>query len=227
MNSVDVLFVISTIMVPLLLISLSYSSITEFYEYSVPFNKSVIIPNFQSNEQNDFKNVQNQTESTCYNTVHENLFCYTKPRIYDESQLDHLSSFIVGENGINGEIHFDRVGLEGGIFTIKNMSLTDELDTVLITFADKEYRIGNKDRIDYQIAEKFEFSTLVKKFDTFITHCGNNDSTAATLVQYLGVERINDVDYFLTWHTVITSDEGLPCNYPEIIQHSLDHEFGI
>ena len=227
MNSVNILFIISTIMVPLMLISLGYSSISEFYEYSVPFNRAEIIPNFPLNEQNNFKNIQNQTGSTCYVTIHENLFCYAKPRIYDESQLDHLTSIIVGENGINGEIHFDRVGLEDGIFTIQNMSLTDESDNILITFADKDYRIGNKDRIDYEITKKFEFSTLVEKFDTFITHCGNNNSTAATLVQYLGVETINDIDYFLTWHTVITYDEGLPCNYPEIIQHSLDHEFRI
>ena len=227
MNSVNILFIISTIMVPLMLISLSYSSISEFYEYSVPFNKAEIISNFLSTEKNSFKNIQNQIDSTCYVTIHENLFCYAKPQIYDESQSDHLTSFIVGENGINGEIHFDRVGLDGGIFTIQNMSLADEFDNALITFADKEYRIGNKDRIDYKITEKFEFSTLVKKFDTFITHCGNNDSTAATLVQYLGVEKIDGVDYFLTWHTVIISDEGLPCNYPEIIEHSLDHEFKI
>ena len=225
MNSVNILFVTSAVTMFLLLISLNYSSITAFYEYSVPFNKSTIVSNFPSSEQNDFKNVQNQTGSTCYTTLHENLFCYTKPRIYDKSQLDHLSSIIVGANGINGEIHFDRVGLEGGIFTIKNMFLADELDTALITFADKDYRIGNKDRIDYEITEKFEFSTLVKKFDTFITHCNNNDSTAATLVQYLGVQTINDIDYFLTWHTVITSDEGFTCKYPEIIQHSLEYEF--
>ena len=106
------------------------------------------------------------------------------------------------------------------------MILADE-DTAIITFADKDYRTGNKDRTTYEITEKFEFSTPVEKFDTFITHCGNFEGTGATVVQYLGVTAIHGVYYFVTWHTVITSEEGLPCKYPELIQHSLKHNFGI
>ena len=34
------------------------------------------------------------------------------------------------------------------------------------------------------------------------------------------------MDYFVTWHTVITSEQGLVCKYPKIIQHSLKHIFG-
>ena len=104
------------------------------------------------------------------------------------------------------------------------MVLIDENKT-LFTFADKDYRIGNKDRTTYEIIEKFEFDTVVEKYDSFITHCGNFDGSAATIVQYLGVVNIDDVDYFVTWHTVITSPDGFECKYPEIIQQSLKHEF--
>ena len=226
MNSVNTLFVISTIFVPLLLISLNYSAIVDFYTYSVPLNKAVIIPNFPSNDPNEFQKIQKENESTCYTTPSANMFCYKQPKIHDEQNKDHLWSFVIGENTINGEIHFDRVGLEGDMFTIKNMAPLDE-DTALITFADKDYRIGNKDRTTYEITENFEFSTPVKKFDTFITHCGNFEGTGATIMQYLGVTTIEGGDYFVTWHTVITLEDGLPCKYPEIIQHSLKHDFGV
>ncbi len=45
MNNVNKLFVISAVFVPLLLISLSYSEIQDFYAYSVPLNKMVLWEN--------------------------------------------------------------------------------------------------------------------------------------------------------------------------------------
>jgi len=225
MNSVNVLFVISCILIPLLLISINYESISDFYEYSVPLNKAVIVSNFPSNDPNEFQKISQQKDSTCYTAPSMNQFCYTKPKIQDEQNKDHLYSFIIGNNGINGEIHFDRVGSEGGMFTIKNMTLITG-DAISITFADKNYRIGNENRTTYEITENFEFSAVVKKYDTFITNCGNFEGTAATIMQYLGIAAINDIDYFVSWHTVITSEQGFSCNYPQIIQYSLKHNFG-
>jgi len=223
MNNVNILFVISTIFVPLLLLSLNYPAIETFYEYSVPLNNAVIIQNFFTTP-NEFQEVHDEKDSICYATPSMNQYCYKKPKIYDEQNADHLSSVIIGDNGINGELHFDRVGLEGGIFTIKNMALIDE-DSALITFADMDYRIGNKDRTTYEIIEDFEFTTTIKKYDSFITHCGNFEGTGATIVQYLGVTTIDDIDYFLTWHTVIIPEDRFQCKYPEIIQYSLKHNF--
>ncbi|MCA9828697.1 MAG: hypothetical protein KC444_10000, partial [Nitrosopumilus sp.] len=195
MNTADTLFVISTILVPLMLISLNYSAIIDFYTHDVPLNKSVIIANFPSDEPENFQNIRKEKDSTCYTSPSMNQYCYIKPKMFDEQQRDHLYSSIIGDNGINGEIHFDRVGLEGGIFTIKKMVLLDE-DSALFTFADKDYRTGNKDRTAYEITEDFEFTTVVEKYDTFITHCGNFNGTGATLVQYLGVAAIDESDYF-------------------------------
>lgn len=216
---------ISTIYVPVMLILMFYPQIHDFYEYSIPLNKAKIIPNF-SPQSNQFQEVSEEKDSTCYTAPSMNQYCYKKPRIYDEQKTDHLYSFIIGDNGINGEIHFDRVGLEGGIFTIKNMKLIDK-DTALFTFADKDYRIGNKDRTIYEITDDFEFDAIVEKFDSFITHCANFDGTGATIVQYLGTTTIDDVEYFLTWHTVIKPEDRFKCKYPEIIQHSFGHDFGI
>jgi len=223
MNGVNVLFVLSCIFVPLLLISINHSAIDDFYKYSVPLNKAKIITNFLP-QPNQFQSVFDEKDSTCFTTPSMNQYCYKKPRIYDEQDKDHLFSFIVGDNGISGEIHFDRVGLEGGIFTIKNMKLIDE-NTALFTFADKDYSIGNKDRTTYEIIEDFEFTTIVKKYDSFITHCGNFDGTGATIAQYLGTTSIGGVEYFLTWHTVIVPEDRFQCKYPQIIQYSLDYNF--
>jgi len=224
MNNSNILLVISVFVVGFILISINYSAISDFYTYSVPLNKAKIVPNF-SVQPNEFQETHDEKDSTCYTTPSMNQYCYKKPKIHDPQNRDHLSSFITGNNGINGELHFDRVGLEGGIFTIKNMDLIDE-NTALFTFADKDYRIGNKDRTTYEITEDFEFTTTIEKYDSFITHCGNFDGTGATIVQYLGTATINGVDYFLTWHTVIEPEDRFQCKYPEIIQHSLNHIFG-
>ena len=223
MNS-NLLLAISVLMVGSILISLSYTTISDFYTYSVPLNKAKIIPNFIPTE-NKFQEVRDMKDSTCYTTPSMNQYCYKKPEIHEGQSLDHLYSFIVGDNGINGEIHFDRVGIDGGIFTIKNMVLVDE-NSALFTFADKDYRIGNGDRTKYEITENFEFSAVVEKYDSFITNCGNFEGTGATIVQYLGTAEIDGIDYFLTWHTVIHPEDKFQCKYPEIIQYSLKHDFG-
>ena len=217
----NLLLALSVIVVGITMILINYSAIIDYYEYSVPLNKAKIVSNFLP-KPNQFQTILEEKDSTCFTTLFLNQYCYKKPRVYD--QTDHLYSFIVGDNGISGEIHFDRVGLEGGIFTIKNMELIDD-DTALFTFADKDYRIGNKDRTTYEITEDFEFDAVIKKFDSFITHCGNSDGTGATVVQYLGTGTIDGVEYFLTWHTVIEPEDRFSCKYPQIIQHSLNHDF--
>lgn len=221
--STNLLLAISVIMVGIILISINYSAISDFYTYSVPLNKAKIIPNFIS-QPNEFQDVQDEKDSTCYTTPSMNQYCYKKPKVHDKQDIDHLTSFITGNNGINGELHFDRVGLKGGIFTIKNMKLIDK-NSALFTFADKDYRIGNETRTVYEITEDFEFNTTVEKYNSFITHCGNFDGTGATIVQYLGTATIDAIDYFLTWYTVIEPENRFECKYPQIIQHSLNHNF--
>ncbi len=55
MNGVNVLFVISCVFVPLLLISINYSSISDFYSYSVPLNSLVIDPYAFSDDPDAFQ----------------------------------------------------------------------------------------------------------------------------------------------------------------------------
>lgn len=221
MNNVNILFVISCVLVPLLLISLNYDSISDYYSYSVPLNSLVVDLHSFTDDPDLFQKTLNKKDSTCFTTLNGNFFCYEYPRIYEHSAI----SYVRGISGIDGELHFDPIERGVGYFTMKNMTVISE-DTALVTFADKDYRVGNADRVTYEITENFEFSAVIAKFDTFIVKCNNYDGTSVTIVQYLGVVTINGVNYFATWHTPASSDVGVKCNYPEIIEHSLNHNFG-
>jgi hypothetical protein len=221
MKSVNVLFVISTILVPLLLISLNYGAISDYYSYSVPLNSLVVDTHTFTDDPDIFHKTLNKKYSTCFTTLNGNFFCYEYPRVYEDSAI----SYVRGISGIDGELHF--VPIERGVsyFTMKNMTLISG-DTALVIFADKDYRVGNKDRTTYEITEKFEFSAVIKKFDTFVAKCNDYEGTSVTVVQYLGVITLDGLDYFATWHTPAHSDAGVKCNYPEVIQYSLNHNFG-
>ncbi len=219
MNGVNVLFVISCIFVPLLLISMNYESISDFYGYSVPLN-SLVIPDYADIVKN-FQKMYDYKDSECFTTPNGNLFCYSKPLLFEDGPR---TAIVLSENGFDGEIHFDPVDLGTSYFTMKNMTRISD-DTAMITFADNNYRVGNKDRTIYEITDKFEFDAIVEKFDSFIAKCNNYEGTSVTLVQYLGVDTIDGVDYFLTWHTLADSEQRVNCNYPQIIQHSLKHNF--
>lgn len=202
------------------MILLFYPQINDFYTYSVPLNSLVVGPNFFGDPE-QFEKISKDKESKCFTTLNNNFYCYGKPRIHDE----HPISTVIGPNGIDGELHFNPIDRGVGYFTMKNMTLIQG-DAALITFADKNYRVGNKDRTDYEITDKFEFETIIEKFDTFIAKCNNYEGTSVTIVQYMGVDTIDDQDYFLTWHMLAHSEKGVTCDYPEIIQHSLKHNFG-
>ncbi len=220
MNNVDKIFVISTILVPLLLISLNYTVIRDFYVYSVPLNNLTIEHWAYSDDPWIFQKTYEKEWSHCFTTPSMNHFCYEKPRMYEKNGV----SYVIGSNGINGELHFDPTHIGASYFTIKNMTVISK-DIAMITFADKNYHIGNEIMTKYEITNEFEYSATIEKFDTFISHCNNYGGTAVTVVQYLGITTIDDVDYFMTWHVPATSKQGLKCDYPEIIQHSLKHHF--
>ena len=203
-----------------MMILLFYPQINDFYTYSVPLNSLVVGPNFFGDPE-QFEKTSKDKESKCFTTLNNNFYCYVKPRIHDE----HPISTVIGPNGIDGELHFDPIDRGVGYFTMKNMTRIQG-DTALITFADKNYRVGNKERTTYEITEQFEFSTVIEKFDSFIAKCNNYDGYSVTIVQYLGVATMEDIDYFLTWHMLAHSEKGVNCDYPEIIQYSLKHNFG-
>ena len=221
MKNSNKLFAISTIYVPILLILLFYPQINDFYTYSLPLNSFVVEPNF-SFGQDRIQKINQDKDSQCFTTLNNNLFCYEKPRLHGETML---ISYPIGTNGIDGEMHIEPVDNGVNYFTMKNATRISD-DIAKVTFSDNDYRVGNNDRITYEITDKFEFDTIIEKFDTFIAKCNNYEGTSVTIVQYLGVDTIDGRDYFLTWHMLAHSEKGITCNYPEIIQHSLKHNFG-
>ena len=224
MNAVDTLFVISTIMVPLLLISISYSAIQDYYTYSVPLNSMKLWNTGFFSDSEQFNKVMNLENSDCFTTPSMNEFCYPIPTISDKL----WTAWLVGNNpGFDGgEMHFDNVKNGTFYFTMKNMTQISS-DTALLTLSDNDYRVGNATRAVYEITDEFEFAVTVDKFDTFIAKCNNYEGTSVTIVQYLGIKTIDDVDYFVTWHTGADLENPAQCDYPEIILHSLNYDFGI
>lgn len=215
----NLLLAISVIVVGIILISISYESISDFYTYFVPLKNFTVTKS--SDISKTFKEVY-EDDSECFTTLNGNLFCYLNPARFNNDGSS--VSFVKGENGIEGEIHFDPVDKGATYFLMLDMSLISE-DKARITFADKDYRIGNSQETFYEIDDNFEFTATVEKFDTFVSHCGNYEGTGITIVQYLGIKEIDGVDYFLTWHTSADSEQGIACDYPQIIEHSLDYNF--
>jgi len=215
----NLLLAISVVVVGIILISINYESISNFYTYSVPL-KDFTVSRY-SDFSKTFQDVKND-DSECFITLNGNEFCYLTPvRFGDDGSS---ASFVKGENGIEGEIHFDPVDVGARYFLMLDMTLISD-DKAMITFADKNYRIGNSQGTVYEIDDDFEFTVTVEKYDTFISHCSNYEGTIVTIVQYLGIKEIDGIDYVLTWHTGADSEQGIACNYPQIIQYSLDYNF--
>ena len=215
----NLLFAISMIVVGLILILINYESISDFYTYSVPLKDFTV---FKSSDiSRTFQDVLDD-DSKCFTTLNENLFCYLNPTRFGDS--GSAASIVKGKNGIEGEIHFDPVDVGANYFLMLNMTLVSD-ERAMITFVDKNYRIGNSQETFYEIDDDFEFTATVEKFDTFVSHCNNYEGTIITIVQYLGIQEIDGNRYFLTWHTGAESGQGIACDYPQIIQHSLDYNF--
>lgn len=222
MKNSDKLFVICSIYLPVMLILMVYPQINYFYTYSVSLNSLVVDKNNFSDDPDIFYKTQQKPDSTCYSSPNGNLYCYGKPQVSE----NHGISYITGENGIQGELHFDPVDEGVNYFTIKNMTMTSDGKSIL-ELADNGYNTNDGDgNVIYRVSE-FEYSLVVEKFDTFISHCRNEKGTLVNLIQYLGIKTIDGVDYFLTWHTTARSDKGVTCNYPQIIEASSKHDFGI
>lgn len=220
MNSGNSLFVFSVILVPVLLISVNYTAIHDYYTYSLPLNNMKIT--YSKYGVQAFDVIQNKADSTCFTTPSQNYFCYNKPRMFEDNS--GAISYIAGSNGVEGELHFDPVGTGHFYFTIRNMTQIND-DSALVTLSDRNYQAGNIDTVTYKIIPKFEFSKMIKKFDTFVSNCDNYEGTDITIVQYLGIKTMNNTDYFMTWHTNANSTQGIKCDYPQIIQHSFNHNF--
>lgn len=221
MNSVNTLFVISTIMVPLLLISLNYTAIDNFYGYVVPLNSFIIEKIPMPTDPDRYQRIKAHEDSTCFLTPTNNEYCYEFPRGDEEFRVSHP----IGSNEINGEMHFEPVNNANGYWTMSNINSLSN-NTAIITFSDNSERYPSETLSRWHITNDFEFTKKVEKYDTFVSYC-SNDGKYLSLMQYLGIITVEDTDYVVTWHTGAVSEQGVTCKYPQIIQNSFSHDFGI
>ena len=214
------LFIFSASIVFVILIAINYDTIDDFYKFSIPLNSLELSRDFQDTPE-QFEKTKSLENSTCFTTPSMNEFCYEKPRIHDKIVTSWLVGNDVGFDG--GEIHFDKVNPGTSYFTMQNIREIED-DSVLITFGDREGQVTGS---FFTSSEDFEFTATVNKFDTFVSHCNKEDGTNVLVIQYLGMQTIDDVDFFVTWHTSVDLQTPIACEYPEIIQHSMSHNFGI
>ena len=214
------LLVFSVLMVFAILIVVNYNAINDFYKFSVPLNSLELSKDFQDTSE-QFEKIKNLESSTCFTTPSMNEFCYEKPRMQGKTGTSYLVGNNIGFDG--GHMHFDKVNPGTSWFTIKNIKEMEN-DSVLITFGDRDGKVTGS---FFTSSEDFEFIATVNKFDTFVSHCNKEDGTNVRVVQYLGIQTIDDVDFFVTWHTSGNLQTPIVCEYPEIIQHSMNHDFGI
>jgi len=221
MNSVDTLFVISAIMVPLLLISLNYESINDFYNIAQPLNDFVLDDWISSNYPDRFQEIKELDDSTCFVTPTNNQYCYKKPK----GGEDFKSTHPIGDNGISGELHLEPLHNITGYWTMKDITPINQ-DSAVITFSDNSERYPNDTLDRWHVTEEFEFTKTVKKYDTFVAICSNNGKNLEVM-QFLGIITIEKVDYVATWHIGAASENAVNCKYPQIIQASFGVDFGI
>ena len=221
MNAVNTLFVISTIMVPLLLISLNYESISDFYTYSIPLKTFAAEPMTFQYDPDRFQRIKELKDSTCFLAPTNNEYCYKLPIGDDDFRYSHP----LDSNGISGEIHLEPVNNATGYWTMSSIAPISNT-TAIITFSDNGDRYPPVTLARWNITEEFEFTKIVEKYDTFVAHC-SVDGKSMEIMQYMGSLTVEGTEYVSTWHVMVSSDQGITCKYPQIIQQSFGVDFGI
>jgi len=122
-------------------------------------------------------------------------------------------------------MHFEPVNNADGYWTMSDIVPISN-NTAIITFSDNGDRYPPKTLAGWHITEEFEFTRTVEKYDTFVSYC-SNDGKYISIMQYMGILTVEETDYVATWHVGAISEQGITCKYPEIIQYSFGHDFGI
>ena len=202
------------------MILLFYPQIQNFYEYSVPLNSFVLESLNENSTPDTFERIKHQEGSMCF-TTSNNEYCFSAPRGGGDFKFSHP----VGSNGITGEMHFEPAHNATGYWTMRSIEPMPD-DVAVITFSDNSDHYPDETLARWHITDTFEFAKTVKKYDTFVAYCADNGKYIE-IMQYMGVFTIQGNDYVTTWHVGATSEIRIACKYPEIIQNSFGHDFGI
>ena len=187
MNTSNQLFILATILIFAVTVSINYSAIDNYYKYTMLLNTLVLEPSVFSYDPDEhyqsFLIHQNHEKSECITTPNDNTFCYIK----NPGNRDGVfATTLVGDNGIDGEIHLDHIDEGKFYFIILNMSKNPD-STVNITFDDRDYKMGIR---DFPPLEDFTFSTTIEPFDSFVSHCHSKEILPAILKKGIFQTRI-------------------------------------
>ena len=141
------------------------------------------------------------------------------------SALDLLS---LDTDPFAGDTHYDRVDRDQKYWaTLSEIKLLDD-NSIGITFSDNDYRIEwtyrNQPEQVFQVPD-FEYIATIKEGKTFAALCTEASEKKIHVLKYDGIIQKEEVEYYVFWHKVADFPEYIRCDYPEIIQHSLDVDF--
>ena len=93
-----------------------------------------------------------------------------------------------------------------------------ENNTITVTFGGGKSSSENYDDISvFSYVQNFHVN------QTFAFRCiEHQDFTYLEFYKYLGTRIIFDIQYIILWHYIGETHRPMPCNYPEIIIHSID-----
>lgn len=215
MKSVDVLFVISTILVPLLLISLNYPAIDDFYTYSVPLQNI----DFENIEENCNEQCMLEYQSQGYNCnkiTNSQYFCFS-PIDYNKLQerSGYWEQLIPISYGYLDLIYDDK---NSPIGFLKQIKIIDE-KSLVATFAPSE----NTKHMEVKSFpdDDYENIQILEIGDTFIPRC--NDKVLFVYKLH-DIAIHNDVSYAIFTYRIGTSD-AVPCDFPSVLEHSFGIKF--
>ena len=131
--------------------------------------------------------------------------------------------------------HYDYIPLNStkGMMSMEKILLMDN-EKILVKFNQNNYQLYSS---GYKPIPVFDYIATFQKGDTFAILCSNIgkdgyvDMTTDLdrpwlpglgIVKYLGLYHVEDIIVFLFWHTSATVEVDMPCDYPEIIRHSIN-----
>lgn len=214
MNNFNKLFVISTILVPVILLSLNYGTIQDFYSYSAPLYHI------------EFENIPELCDKKCSEKFKQQGYDCTKTKdvryvcipLIDEKRIkekqDYWDQLIPYSYGYL-DLLYDQKEVSLGL--IKQIQIIDK-NTVEVTFS----TTGNSQFMNADMTDdNYTKNKILTIGDTFIPRCHNQ---YIKVYQLHDIEIREDVSFAIFTYRSGTSDIDT-CEFPQILEHSFGVRF--
>jgi len=169
----------------------------------------------------DCKTKQEKQRDYFCTEIQTNDFVCRPPRdIFWEDQIVQIKSAFPPNYGEFAYFPEGKVDEKDRLFDIVNLDLVNkETKEIMIEFGYHNPELT---------AKSFEYSTFLHPGDTFVSHCLGGESKIAHIVEYLDTFDLDGTTYVEFWGIHVTMpDELLPCEMPDLIQHTLQIDLSI